>query len=214
MTVPGADYAWLDRLAHDLRGPLAPLQTASYLLQRDDLDEARRKELLVMVERQVRRLSAMLEELGDWVRAGRGKLLGKCEPCEPVLMLDYALGGAGLGGTPVHDDGNIAVVEGDAQRLTQLLRTLVDFAKARKVTPDVALRNAGGEVEVRVALPGVSAASPGALVEEPQGEPYDEGLGLRLLLAREIARAHGGELEAGMDGNALVFRCTLPLAGT
>ena len=43
MNLPGPDYAWLDRLAHDLRGPLAPLQTASYLLQRDDLDETRRK---------------------------------------------------------------------------------------------------------------------------------------------------------------------------
>ena len=55
--------AWLDRLAHDLRGPLAPLQTASYLLQRDDLDPARRTELLVLLERQTQRLARMLDEL-------------------------------------------------------------------------------------------------------------------------------------------------------
>jgi len=211
MNLPGPDYAWLDRLAHDLRGPLAPLQTASYLLQRDDIDETRRKELLVLVERQVRRLGAMLEELGDWVRAGRGNLLGKREPCEPALLLDYAVVGAGLGGTPVDGDGSVAVVDGDAQRLTQLLRTLLDFAKARDATPSVQLASGDGQVVVRVALPGIALPSPGALVEEPEGQPYDEGLGLRLLLAREIARAHGGELDAGMEGDTLVFRCTLPL---
>src|SRR3546814_13244690 len=47
--------AWLDRLAHDLRGPLAPLQTASYLLQRDALDPARRTELRELLDRQTHR---------------------------------------------------------------------------------------------------------------------------------------------------------------
>ena len=213
MSLPGPDAAWLDRLAHDLRGPLAPLQTATYLLQRDDLDDDRRKELLAMLERQVRRLGAMLEELGDWVRVGRGKLLGKTEPCEPVMLLDHALVGAGLAGTPVDDDGAIAVVDGDPQRLTQLLRTLLDFARARGATPMISLRSSGARIAIRIALPGVRVEAPGELVESQEGDPFDEGLGLRLLLAREIARAHGGELSAGNDGDALVFRCELPLSG-
>lgn len=213
MNLPGADDAWLDRLAHDLRGPLAPLQTATYLLQRDDLDEARRKELLAMLERQVRRLGAMLEELGDWVRVGRGKLVGKTEPAEPVMLLDHALVGAGLAGTPVDDDGAIAVVDGDAQRLTQMLRTLLDFSRARGATPAISLRSGDARIAIRIALPGVRVESPGELVESPEGEPFDEGLGLRLLLAREIARAHGGDLSAGNDGDTLVFVCELPLSG-
>lgn len=212
MTLPGPDHAWLDRLAHDLRGPLAPLQTATYLLQRDDLDDARRRELLAMLERQVQRLGSMLEELGDWVRAGRGKLVGQRAPSEPVMLLDHALVGAGLAGTPVDDDGTIAIVDGDAQRLTQLLRTLLDFARAHDTIPVLSLRSGEGRITITVALPGVSVPSPGALVEAQQGDPFDEGLGLRLLLAREIARAHGGELHAGESEGALVFRCELPLA--
>lgn len=211
MNAPDPDYAWLDRLAHDLRGPLAPLQTASYLLQRDDLDEPRRKELLAMLERQVRRLGSMLEELGDWVRAGRGNLLGQLEPCEPVLLLDYALVGAGLGGTPVDDDGTIAMVRGDAQRLTQLLRTVLDFASAHDAKPAISLRSGNGRLRIGITLPGVVVESPDALVDSPQGEPFDEGLGLRLLLAREIARAHDGDLLAGQEDGDLVFRCELPL---
>ena len=211
MNQPRPDRDWLDRLAHDLRGPLAPLQTASYLLQRDDIDDARRRELLATVERQVQRLGAMLEELGDWVRAGRGKLIGEPERCEPVMLLDYALVGSGLAGTPVDDDGAIAVVEGDPRRLTQLLRTLLDFARAHDVVPRPSLRSDGARVVIRMALPGVAVERAEDLVETQQRAPFDEGLGLRLLLAREIARAHGGELSAGIEDDALVFRCELPL---
>lgn len=205
---------WLDRLAHDLRGPLSPLQTASYLLQREDLDPARRQELLLMVERQSRRLARMLDELEDWARAGQERLLGTREPGEPALLLDYALVGAGLAGTPVDDDGAIAVVEGDPRRLTQLLRTMIDFAVARGGPPELRLRSGGGRVAIDALLPGPApdADTLATLLEERQPAPFDEGLGLRLLLARAIARAHGGDLEAAAVDGRLRLRCELPLA--
>ena len=48
----------LERLAHDLRGPLAPLQTAAYLLRNGQLDDTRQLELYDLIERQTRRLAA------------------------------------------------------------------------------------------------------------------------------------------------------------
>ncbi len=210
-----ADVPWLDRLAHDLRGPLAPLQTASYLLQRDDLDPARRQELLAMVERQTRRLGGMLDELNDWIRAGQQRLLGPREHCEPALLLDHALVGSGLAGTAVDEDGNIAVVDGDPHRLTQLLRALLEYAGNRGTPPVLSLRSGNGSVRIEVRVPG-PAPDPvqlAALLRQPQAEPFDEGLGLRLLIARAIALAHGGELEAVVEDNRLRLRCELPLAG-
>ncbi len=209
-----AQLPWLDRLAHDLRGPLSPLQTASYLLQRDDLDPARRQELLQMVERQSRRLARMLEELEDWARAGQDRLLGAREPSEPALLLDYALVGAGLAGTPVDDDGAIAVVDGDPRRLTQVLRTMVDFAVARGGAPALRVHSGNGRVAIDALLPGPApdAETLATLLEERQAAPFDEGLGLRLLLARAIARAHGGDLDAAEVDGRLRLRCELPLA--
>jgi signal transduction histidine kinase len=208
-----SDPAWLDRLAHDLRGPLAPLQTASYLLQRDDLEPARRQELLAMLERQTRRLGRMLDELDDWIRAGRERLLGEREEAELALLLDYALVGSGIRNAQVDDDGHIALVRGDPQRLTQLLRTLFDFALARGRLSRVVLRSGEGRASLDVVVADGAAAGSGAagLLDAPQREPYDEGLGLRLLLAREIARAHGGELSANADGGELHLRCVLPV---
>lgn len=209
------DVPWLDRLAHDLRGPLAPLQTASYLLQRDDLEPARRRELLAMVERQARRLGGMIDELNDWTRAAQQRLLGPREHCEPALLLDHALVGSGLAGTAVDEDGSVAVVDCDPQRLTQLLRILLEYAGARGTVPAVALRTGNGRIliEVRVPGPAPDAAQLATLLQQPQAEPFDEGLGLRLLVARAIARAHGGELEAVVEDNRLRLRCDLPLAG-
>ena len=208
------DATWLDRLAHDLRSPLAPLQTATYLLQRDDLDPDRRQELLAMLERQTRRLARMLEELDDWTRAGRGRLLGQRERCELALLLDYAVVGSGLAGTPVDDGGAIMEVEGDQQRLTQLLRTLLDYAVARGTAPRLALRSGDGRAQVEIRMPGPvpDSEDPAGLLERPQPDPFDEGLGLRLMLAREIARAHGGELTVAVEDGALAMHVELPLA--
>lgn len=209
-----ADPTWLDRLAHDLRGPLSPLQTAIYLLQRDDLDPARRQELLGLLERQTRRLARMLDELDDWTRAGRSGLLGQRERSELALLLDYAVGGSGLTGVAVEDDGVPVEVEVDAQRLTQLLRTLLDYANARGGTPRLALGSGEGRAWIEARMPGPvpAPAELATLLERPQADPYDQGLGLRLPLAREIARAHGGELTARIDDDLLVLRCELPLA--
>jgi signal transduction histidine kinase len=213
------ESTWLDRLAHDLRGPLAPLQTASYLLQRDDLDPARRQELLAMLARQAQRLASMVEELEDWTRVGRGRLLGRPERSELAMLLDYAAVGSRLAGTPVAFNGDAGVdavvaVEGDPQRLTQLLRILLDYAASRGGAPRLALSTSDGRIRIDARMPGPvpDAAATDALLERQQPEPYDEGLGLRLMLARGIARAHGGELTALVDDDALVLRLDLPLA--
>ena len=210
----GGANNWLDRLAHDLRGPLAPLQTATYLLQREDLDPARRTELLAMLERQAQRLARMLDELDDWRRIDRGNLLGTRQDSELALLLDHALVASGLAGTPVDDDGSAACVRVDAQRMTQVLRTLLDYSLARDgMAPALSLRRDVGRSRLELALAGPAPADAEAatLFGQPQADPFDEGLGLRLPLAREIVRAHGGELSASVAGGRLVLRCELPL---
>jgi len=210
----GGGNTWLDRLAHDLRGPLAPLQTATYLLQREDLDPARRAELLAMLERQAQRLARMLDELDDWRRIGRGSLLGTRQESELALLLDHALVASGLAGTPVEDDGVAAGVRVDAQRMTQVLRTLLDYSLARDgVAPALALRRDDSRSSLELTLSGPPPADTevATLFDQPQADPFDEGLGLRLPLAREIVRAHGGELSATVAGGRLVLRCELPL---
>jgi hypothetical protein len=80
--------------------------------------------------------------------------------------------------------------------------------------PALSLRTAGKRSRLELALrgPAPAAAEAAALFEHPQADPFDKGLGLRVPLAREIVRAHGGELGAVIAGDRLVLRCEVPLA--
>jgi signal transduction histidine kinase len=208
---------WLGRLAHDLRGPLMPLQTASYLLRSGQLEPERQQELFVLVERQTQRLARMIDELDDWSRASQHTLLGAREPCEPALLLDNALGGARLGSNvapTIVDDTGECHVDGDPSRLTQLLRTMLEYAsRSRPVQVSMEILDARVRIDVIDAGATTDSAQLVALLEQPMPEPHDEGLGLRLLVAHAIAEAHDGTLHAdAAPGGGLRLRCELPLA--
>lgn len=209
-----ASSAVLDRVAHDLRGPLMPLQTAAYLLRSGQLDETRQRELVDVIERQTRQLARMIDELGDWMRASQQRLLGQREACVPALLVDYAATGAGLPSPRVHDHSDGAEVEGDAQRLTQLLRVLLGYASAQGTdAPHVELARDGDRVRIDVVVAQPAGAQAAAsLFTQPQASAYDGGLGLQMLLARAIAEAHGGTLAAVDEGGVLRLRCELPIA--
>ncbi|MFP5373673.1 MAG: sensor histidine kinase [Gammaproteobacteria bacterium] len=210
---------WLDRLAHDLRGPLAPLQTAAYLLKSGSLEPERQQELFELIERQTRRLTRMIDEVGDWSRANQGRLVGTTLPCEPAALLEVAMASsAGGGGAAPQLDAAAAGarIEGDQQRLVQMLRSLIEFAQARATAaaPTIRLHCAGGRLRLEILVAGPAPGTPeaGQLLRQPLPDPADEGLGLRLLIADAIARAHGGTLEALDADGALLLRCELPLA--
>jgi K+-sensing histidine kinase KdpD len=220
MSGPGTTIPWLDRLAHDLRGPLAPLQTAAYLLKTGTLEPERQQELFELIERQTRRLTRMVDEVGDWSRANQGRLLGTTMPCEPAALLEVALASnAGLGGAAPHvdEDAATARVSGDQQRLVQMLRSLIEFAQARAgaAAPAISLRCTGGRLQLDIVVPDGASGGTAAddLLRMPLPDPADEGLGLRLLIASLIAQAHAGTLEARSVDGTLLLRCELPIAG-
>jgi K+-sensing histidine kinase KdpD len=204
-----------ERLVHDLKGPLSPLQTAAYLLRRPDLPPERRMELAETVERQSRRMAAMIEELGDWVRAGEGRLLLRSRPVDVAMLVDLAIGGvAGCASVPEMDEGTAtAVVEGDEGRLVQALGALIAHAQSRDTAPPLvhAMRR-GARVVIEVADRGPTPDDADALLAAPLPEPYDLGLGLRLLVAAAIVRAHGGELVPHALAPGLAWRMELPAA--
>lgn len=206
---------WLDRLAHDLRGPLTPLQTAAFLLRSGQVQGDRQQDLLGVIERQTQLLARMIDELADWTRIAHNRLLGQREPCDPGLLVDYARGGSALASAAeVDNQAETTLVDGDPVRLTQLLRVMVEYATVRGGAPaHVTLADVDGHLRIDVSGsgPAPDAAQLATLLTEPQAEPFDEGLGLRLLIARAIAEAHGGRLDASSAEGHLRLRCELPV---
>lgn len=207
---------WFDRIAHDLRGPLTSLQTAAWLL-RNDPQGTNAKELADIVVRQGERLGRMIEELDDWSRAEQQRLMDQPARIALAPLIDLAL--TGVSGCTIEPEfqpgADTAMVLGDDARLTQLLRSLIAQTVARD--PKARLRVASEEGLVRISLldhgPSLDEVQCERLLNASQHPAPDEGLGLRLLIARAIAEAHGGTLEARCtEEGGLELRCTLPLA--
>lgn len=207
---------WLDRIAHDLRGPLTPLQTAAYLLKSGELDPQRQRELVDIIDRQTRRLARMIEEFDDWSRAQQQRLLGTREPFDLATTLDCAIGA--IPGCMIEPDlapDCIGLrVDCDQLRLIQAFKSLIQYVHRRDREATVRLSRQGDKVQVDLRDRG-EALDPDAratLLERRDPAPDDDGLGLQLLLARAIVDGHGGTLAIEPSPSGLVLRCRLPVA--
>ena len=82
---------FLAMLAHELRNPLAPIRTGLQVIQlcRDDPDAQR--DTLQMMDRQLRQLVRLIDDLLDISRITRGKIALRREPCELATILATAV---------------------------------------------------------------------------------------------------------------------------
>lgn len=207
----------LSRIAHDLRGPLMPLRTAAWLLRNELAASANGFELAEIVERQSARLARMLDELGDWGRSVEGPLALDLRPLDPGFALDTAIGAIpGCITQPrLTEAARTLQLHADPKRIAQLLATLVEHAMQRAggQSPGIEVSLEGDMLGIRVSDrgPPLDEDARAALLDQPQDRPFDEGLGLRLLMARRIAEAHGGSLTAMQAEDAgLTMVCRLP----
>jgi len=194
--------ALLERLAHDLRGPLSPMQTATWLLRKGGLAGDKQEELLDVLDRQSDRLSDMVQEISDWVRARDGRLIARRETVPVPLFLDLAA--ATTEGAPDWEQGpglEARALDGDVQRLVQMLSSLAGFLRARGGLGRWSATADDGALALVLESKGRWEEGEQELVfSGPHPSPHDGGLGMGLLISREIARAHGGTVDAGSSG--------------
>ena len=219
----GSTPPWMSKWAHDLREPLSPMQSALYLLRHGDSQGAERDDLFDLIDRQIRRLVSMIDEVNDWVRADQGRLLHIRGPVELMLIIEGSLNAAGPGMLPVEyrDGVESARVNGDAPRLAGLFSTIfwlmsspaVDGAETAEARAIVSLDRQTGSVHVEGKLSRALGirGSLANLFAEPQPAAMGDGMGLRALIAMAIARGHGGEIVLREEGPDVVLHLTLPL---
>ncbi|GAB3372978.1 hypothetical protein GCM10027431_23970 [Lysobacter rhizosphaerae] len=205
---------WFQRVAHDLRDPLSPMQTAVYLLRSSDISEEERIRMLELIERQGVRLSGMIDELGDCLRAARGSLLAR--RTEVDLGVLAALGIASADAAPLRcEDGPMRML-GDHSRLQQLLRILRELSlSAEEVPPAPLFLERDGRrarLHRRLACPADFLDEPARLLDGPLPAALGQGLGLQLPLAAAIIREHDGQIRAEAEpGGRVALVAELPL---
>jgi len=206
---------WFQRVAHDLRNPLAPLQTATYLLRSGDIDGEEQARMLEVIDRQSMRLAAMIDELADGLRAEYGRLLGPQTEADLATLAQLAAHSSQAAPVEQVRDEALHVFADDA-RLLQLLRILREL----RLSPDEVLpaplilerHGRTARLARHLACPDDLLAAPAQLLEVPLPARYcEDSLGLQLPIAAAIARAHGGELRADREDGMLVLVLELPL---
>ncbi|MBJ6982773.1 HAMP domain-containing histidine kinase [Luteimonas sp. MC1572] len=206
MSAPSAK-AWMDRLAHDLRGPLSPMQTAVYLLRDPGLGNEQREELFAVLERQIQRLGGMIDEFSDLGRAEQGRLKVRSEPIDlELLVMDTV---ARLREVPPRvefaGDARTLRIDGDVQRVAQLFHALLGLQLSRSSPVAVQARIECHDNRLRMVCTvhcrDASDALIASLLTAPHPDPPDDALGLGLVIAAAIADAHGGGLHGRASGD-------------
>jgi PAS domain S-box-containing protein len=218
---------FLATLAHELRNPLAPIRQAATLARTPGCTEAQRRWSHEVIDRQVRHMALLLDDLLDVSRITRGVLSlhkrgtdlaevvdGAVETAQPLIQARQQM-------LTVDVPTPSPRFEADALRLSQVIANLL--TNAAKYTPaggriTLTARQAGAEIVVQVADDGIGIAAESLphifdmfTQLKPAGE-HGEGLGIGLSLARGLVDLHGGTLTAASDGPGLgsVFTVRLP----
>jgi PAS domain S-box-containing protein len=221
---------FLAMLTHELRSPLAPVSTGLAVLREVGQDPRRREQTLEMMERQVRHLKRLLDDLLDVARIERGRVELRPERVDLARLIRTAVQDY----RPVLERSGLKLdvqvpecpmwVWGDEARLVQVMANLLD--NARKFT------DPGGQV--RVALEADPVLHEGVLTVRDTGigiasdilphifESFSQadasldrtrgGLGLGLSVVQGLVRLHGGRVAAASPGIGLgsVFTVRIP----
>ena len=223
---------FLALLAHELRIPLAPMVTALDRLHRSPHDHGLADRCFRVVDRQVRQLTRLVDDLLDVSRITRGKIVLQRERTPLRAALACALDSASplLERRGHHLSVQIADeplgldLDADPVRLAQILSNVLN--NAAKYT------EAGGHLEVAAAREGDEVVI--TVRDDGMGIPADMlaavfdlfvqtdaargqaqgGLGIGLTLVRRLVEMHGGTITAASEGagKGSTFTLRLPAA--
>jgi len=209
-------------LGHDLRNPLGSISSAAHVLARSPLTDPAKK-MVEMMQRSVRRMAGLIDDVLDFARGrlggGLSLALSNDEPLAPVLEQVIAELQASFPDRVIETDfSHSECVKCDRARISQLLSNLVANALTYSApgTPVRArTRIVDGIFELKVVNHG-EPIQPEAMsrlfspYERGAVRPSQQGLGLGLYIASEIARAHGGTLTATSTAEETCFTLTIP----
>ncbi|WP_136222870.1 ATP-binding protein [Massilia sp. Mn16-1_5] len=218
---------FLAMLAHELRNPLAPISAAAQLLQAPRLDTGRVQHSSQIISRQVRHMTALIDDLLDVSRVSRGLVELDNAPLDirgiatnaveqampPIQARRHAL--------KLRLPPGTVMVMGDEKRLVQVIVNILN--NAAKYTPE------GGHIDLDVAVDGqdvVIAVEDDGIGMEPDlaarafdlftqarrsSDRASGGLGLGLALVRSLVELHHGSVTCGSAGIGKGSRFTVRL---
>lgn len=223
---------FVSNVSHELKTPLTSIRMFSEMLAEGRVqDDEKRRHFLGIITAEAARLTRLINNVLDFARLERGEKKYDFAPCDftalaretidsyrPHLEATGFVLRATLPSVPIP-------IHGDRDALAQVLVNLLSNAEKYSGEPkeiDVELATEGDRVELRVLDRGLGV--PRGCEEnifEQFFRAHDslgsgiQGSGLGLTLARQIARAHGGDVTyRAREGGGSCFALRLPVEKT
>jgi PAS domain S-box-containing protein len=222
---------FLAMLSHELRNPLAPILHAMHVLRQDRSDNPLLTQAKDIVDRQVRQMARLVDDLLDVSRITTGKIELRWEAAEFGTVVERAVEAARPHVDARQHELSLNLhrqslwLEADAARLEQVVLNLLTNS-CKYTEPggsiQITVGREGNEAVLRVRDNG-SGIAPALLprifdlfvqadrsLDRSQG-----GLGIGLTLVRKIVDLHGGSVTAASEGlgKGSEFTLRLPLLG-
>ncbi|ANB75420.1 hypothetical protein AYM40_23900 [Paraburkholderia phytofirmans OLGA172] len=217
----------LAMVAHELRGPLTPMQLAVHLIRRASADRPEVLRSIDMLDRQITQISRLAEDLMDATRIDRGALRVSKALIEVVAVLAGPLTAAALAAAQRGQTLTVQIadralrIEGDPVRLAQAVDNLL--RNAVKYTPEngcIAVNVLADGKDLVVSVKDNGLGISGALLPHifdlfAQSSrtiaASAGGLGVGLAVVKAVAESHGGTVSATSAGPGTGSEFTLRL---
>jgi signal transduction histidine kinase/ActR/RegA family two-component response regulator len=219
---------FLATVSHELRTPLASILGWTRLLRRGGLSAEKQTRALETLERNARAQTRLVEDLLDVSRIVSGKTRLNVESADlgriVEAAVEYIRPGADGRGVQLHASVQPCTLEGDPERLHQILWNLL--SNAVKFTPRGGRVTVSmGEVRDRTVTLTVSDTGQGIPADflphvferfrqaDATATRAHGGLGLGLAIVRHLVELHGGTVSAASagEGRGATFTLRLPL---
>ena len=208
---------FLATLAHELRNPLAPIRNAAQMLGSPKLGAEQLQWAQSVIQRQVKHMALLLDDLLDVARITQGKLELKKQQLALNSVVDSAVEAA----RPLLDrkshrftvtlPSEPVTLDADPLRLSQVLSNLLTNAAkytdagGRHQCSRAASRAAGFALSIKdngIGIPAESLNGIFAMFSQVEGAAArsEGGLGIGLALVNGLIELHGGTVEARSEG--------------
>lgn len=220
----------LANIVHELGRPLGAILSAVHVLRKGGVEDPPiREELLEGMEKEIRRMQPLLDDLAQLHGQVTGTIVldkqsVKLSEWLPAVLLPWRAAALEKGVEWNTDiPGNLPIITLDTKRMGQAIGNIL--SNAIKYTPEygrIVISASSTKQEARINVidngPGISAEEQDHIFEpfyrSKQEKRFPQGLGLGLTIARELVEAHGGRLELDSTLNkGSTFTIVLPNTG-
>ena len=217
---------FVSSVSHELRTPLTAISGwGETLLSSDTMDPVETRRGMLIILRETRRLTSMVEELLEFTRIQDGRFTLNVQTADirsefedTVFMYGSRLRQEGIELSYIENDDDIPEIPCDVERMKQVFLNILDNAakhggEGKKIDAQITKEDQEVVVRIRDYGPGIPEEElPHIKMKFYKGSSKARGSGIGLAVCEEIVTMHGGKLTLeNAEGGGTLVTIRLPL---